>query len=261
LIVALLLIYVLQCAWFVETQSITFDESIHTAVSQDVWRNHRFMQWIETPPLGHLLLGLPIHGDAFQMEIRNPAGWLMVTSLTPGPKQFIRGPCAVSIALGVIVGILVWCGVRQLFSPGAAAFALALFAFSPQLIAHFAVATVDGIGVLTVFAVVLQLVRWRTAPSWRNTMLLGLCLGLALLAKFYAPPIVLLATLVMLVTPVRGPEEQGKTNFAWYPSLWSWKQAFIALCIAALVVWSGYFFHAGAAQFHDGCLAGSIAVL
>jgi len=185
---ALLLAYVLQCGWFARTQSITFDESIHTAVAQDVWRNHRFDQWMETPPLGHLLLGLLIHGDEYRMEIRNPGGWLMVTALTPGPERFILGPRMVNVALGVLLGILVWCAARDLFSAGAANFALALFAFSPQFIAHFTVATVDGIGVLTVFAVALQLVRWRRNPSWGQTLLLGATLGLALIAKFYAPP-------------------------------------------------------------------------
>jgi len=251
---ALLLAYVVQCGWFARTQSITFDETIHTAVAQDVWRNHRFDQWMETPPLGHLLLGLPIHGDKYQMEIRNPAGWLMVTALTPGPERFILGPRMVNVALGVLLGILVWCAARNVFSPGAANFALGLFAFSPQFIAHFTVATVDGIGVLTVFGVALQLVRWRRKPSWGNTLLLGLTFGLALIAKFYAPPFVVLALAVVLLTRRARAAGGISASFTSSPSDWSWKPALAALVLAGMVVWSAYFFHVGKAVLHDGQL-------
>lgn len=252
---ALLLAYVLQCAWFARTQSITFDETIHTAVAQDVWRHHRFDQWMETPPLGHLLLGLPIHGDEYRMEIRNPAGWLMLTALTPGPERFIAGPRMVNIGLGVLLGILVWSAARDLLSPGAANFALALFAFSPQFIAHFTVATVDGIGVLTVFAVAFQLARWQRNPSCNQTLLLGVTLGLALVAKFYAPPFVVLAVMAVLLTRIRKKEAgTASSSFTFSPSAWSWKPALAAIAVAALVLWSGYFFHLGNAEFHGGRL-------
>ena len=245
--------YVVQCAWFARTQSITFDESIHTAVAQDVWRNHRFDQWMETPPLGHLLLGLPIQGNKYQMEIRNPAGWLMVTALIPGPESFILGPRMVNVALGVLLGILVWCATRDVFSPGAANFALSLFAFSPQFIAHFTLATVDGIGVLTVFAVALQSVRWRKNPSWGNTVLLGVTLGLALIAKFYAPPFVILVLTAVLLTRKTRIGNVASTSFP-SSSGWSWKPALAALSLAGLVVWGAYFFHVGKAVLHDGQL-------
>ena len=252
---ALLLLYVLQCVWFVETQSITFDESIHTAVGQDVWRNHRFNQWMETPPLGHLLVGFPVRGDKFRMQIQNPGGWLVVTGLSPSAERFIRGPRIVNIALGVLLGVLVWWAAQQLFSPTAANFALAFFAFSPQLIAHFSVATVDGVAVLTVFAVAFFLVQWRKDPSWSKTLLLGLCLGLALLAKFYAPPFVALAAVAMLLTRRKRANEGGVSGgFTVSPSSWSWKPAVAAIALAALVVWSGYFFHVGRATLHGGKL-------
>ncbi len=249
----LLLAYVLQCAWFERTQSITFDESIHTAVAQAVWREHRFDQWMETPPLGHLLLGLPIHGEEFQMKIQNPEGWLRVTALAPGPERFIRGPRVVNIALGVVLGILLWCATRELFSLTAANFALGLFAFSPQFIAHFSVATVDGIAVLTVFAVAFQLVRWRNNPSWSNTLLLGVSLGLALLAKFYAPPFVVLALLAMLLPGgQRAKANIGSDAFSGPLQAWKWKHALTTVAVAAVMVWAGYFFHVGEAIVRDG---------
>lgn len=163
--IGILFCYVLQCAWFARTQSITFDESIHTSVGQDIWRHHRFDRWIETPPLGRLLLALPIAGQGFQMEVRDPDGWIYVTGLRPDATGFIARPRAVNVTLGVALGILLWIAIRGLFSESAASFVLVLFALSPQLISHFTVATVDGVAVLTVFAVAFQLVRWRRNPT------------------------------------------------------------------------------------------------
>ena len=106
--------------------------------------------------------------------------------------------------LGVALGMALWFATRRLFSEGAANVALALYAFTPSLIAHFSVATTDGIGTLFIFLVAFQLVRWRKNQTAPQAALLGLILGGLLLAKFYAPPIVALALGLMLVM---GPSE------------------------------------------------------
>ena len=63
---------------------------------------------------------------------------------------------------------------RRLFSEGAANVALALFAFTPSLIANFSVTTTDGIGALFVFLTACQIVLWRRNPSRTQTVLMGL---------------------------------------------------------------------------------------
>jgi len=252
--VVLLFCYVLQCAWFARTQSITFDESIHTSVGLDIWRHHRFDRWIETPPLGRLLLALPIVGERFQMEVRDPDGWIYVTAFHPNARSFIAGPRAVNVGLGVTLGILLWIAIRGLFSEGAANFALVLFAFSPQFISHFTVATVDGIAVLTVFAVAFELVRWRRNPSQRQTLLMGMVCGLALLAKFYAPAFVGLALVLMLLTPRRRDAEEQTREFTLSPRAWSWQPVLVTVSVAVLLVWAGYFFSVGHLAQRNGQL-------
>ena len=249
----LLLIYVLQCAWFARTQSMTFDEPIHTYTGLELWRTGGFEHWIEQPPLGRILLALPITGKQFQMKIQDADAWFYVVGIRPGPQNFIAGPRMMNIMLGVLLGILVWFAVRRLYGGGAAGFALALFAFSPQLIAHFSVATTDGIGVLTVFLIAFQLVRWRSDPSRLQTMFLGLAFGLALLAKFYSPPFIVLAMLLVLFTP-RTNSAERVAAFSWRPRDWSWKPVLVAAAIAAFTLWAGYLFHVGHVSVHEGQL-------
>ena len=136
------------------------------------------------------------------------------------------------------------------FPSGAANVALALYAFTPSLIANFSVATTDGIGALFIFVVAYQLIRWRRNPVPIQTVLMGLALGGLLLAKFYAPPLALLALGLMLVLN----QKSGLRP----PPQWNWKPALLALVIAVLSLWAGYFFHVARLHIADGQVAATI---
>ena len=112
---------------------------------------------------------------------------------------------------------------------------LALFAFTPSLIAHFSVATTDGIGTLFIFLAAFQLVRWRRNPTAGQTVLLGLVLGGLLLAKFYAPPMVALALALMLLL--------GPSEWLYSRASGTGSAMFATLAIALATLWAGYFFH------------------
>jgi 4-amino-4-deoxy-L-arabinose transferase-like glycosyltransferase len=140
----------------------------------------------------------------------------------------------VNIVLGVFMGILLCFSVRRVFSEGAANFVLALFAFSPSLIAHFSLVTTDSVATLMVCLTAVQLFRWRTSPTWTQTSLLGLVLGLLLLSKLSTPPVFLLTLGLVLVLKRDGWERS--------PRQWNSTQCPTALFVASLVLWAGYFF-------------------
>ena len=50
----------MQSFWFIETQSMTYDEPAHIIAGVDAWRHGRFEHWNDHPPLGRLWLTLPI---------------------------------------------------------------------------------------------------------------------------------------------------------------------------------------------------------
>ncbi len=235
----LLVIFAAQSLWFIATQSLTYDEVGHIYAGLDAWQHGRFATWVDHPPLGRYWLTLPLARGSVRRLWHASLGMsgdtLHVTALRPGPEWLAWHTRPMGTLLGLALGVLLWFTTRRLFSEGAANVALALFAFTPSLIAHFSVAATDGIGALFIFLTACQVVRWRSNPSRNQTVLMGLILGGLILAKMYTPPEFVLALGLMLVL--------GRDRVLPTPRDWNWKPALWALGIALLVFWAGYQFH------------------
>lgn len=236
LIPALLLaVFAAQGAWFICTQSFSWDEPLHLEAGLEEWRYGSFRNVVDHPPLGHLLpAALVAHDKTVHLKFVIEPGVLDVVAVTPDPEYVARRSRPVILMLGLVLGVLLWITARRLFSEGTANFALALFAFSPSLIAHFSMITTDGVTALTCFATAVQLTRWRKNPSTRQLVFLGLLMGLLLLSKAHAPILVLL-TLGFVVA--KRPQDLHNLR------AWRWRPALTAMALAAVVLWSGYFFH------------------
>jgi 4-amino-4-deoxy-L-arabinose transferase-like glycosyltransferase len=232
----------MQCLWFIGTQSLVYDEPAHIITGLDAWQHDRFEQWNDQPPLARLLLTLPLlpGGDRWQIE--------KLGRIRPSPEAVAWHTRPVNVALGLTLAWLLWTTARRMFSEGGAQVALALFAFSAPLIAHFSLATVDGAATLLLFATVVTLVRWRARPSWAETVWLGIVLGGCLISKFSAPPMVALALAVMATHRRAGERLLHRVA-----------KAAAALAVALTVVWAGYFFHVGPVMFRNGSLSGPYA--
>lgn len=241
---ALLIVYVAQCAWFIRTQSFTFDEPVHIVTGQEMWREGRFQDWNDHPPLQRLLCTLPLIASRWQVDVRGQFPEFLALGFHPSPQAMADRGRAVSVVLGIILALVLWTTTRRMFSEAAANLALGLFAFSPALIAHYSLITTDGIGVLMIFATAVQLLRWRSRPTRGQTVLLGVVMGLLLLAKFYTPPMFLVALAWMLLLKPQG--------VAINPRHWNWRAALAACALAFLVVWAGYFFHVSRLTMRDG---------
>jgi len=239
-------LYVAQCAWFIRTQSLTYDEPVHIAEGLDAWRYGRFEQYNDHPPLARLWCTIPLLDQKWQVDIEQLADGFRVTRITPDPVSLAWRARGMNVLLGLGLAWLVWRAADRLFSWTAANFALALFAFSPALIAHFSIAATDGAASLFIFATAWALVRWRLYPTWKSTFGLGLVLGLLLLAKFSTAPMFVLALLWML--PL------GADKIVQAPTRWNWGKTATALLLAFVVVWAGYFFHVAHLSVRDGTL-------
>ena len=220
----LALIYLGQCAWFIRTQSLTYDEPVHVAEGLNAWRYGRFEQYNDHPPLARLWFTLPLLNAKWQVEVQKLPDSFHITRITPDPEALAWRARAMNVLLGLLLAWLVWRAADRLFSRGAANFALALFVFSPPLIAHFSVATTDGAATLFVFLAAWSLVRWLRQPNWKRTFWLGLLLGLLLLAKFSTAPMFVLALLWMLIS---GPDKIVRNPLQWNwgrdrPPQWCW---------------------------------------
>lgn len=240
----LLLLYAAQCIWFIRTQSFVFDEPLHIRAGLEAWRYGRFEQVLDHPPLGHLLPTIFAARGDWNIDLGDPLHGRYVQAITPDPVGLADRTRPVNVVLGVMLGMLLWSMAQRLFSVGAANVALALFAFSPSLIAHFSLITTDGICTLMVFSAAFQLLSWRSNPSQLQTILLGIVLGLLLLAKLSTPPVFCLTVaLVLVLKPGR---------WSWSPRQWNFRAAILAVFVAVVVFWAGYFFHVSRLQIGDG---------
>ena len=231
----LLTLYTAQCLWFIRTQSLTYDEPIHIAEGLNAWRHGRFEQYNDHPPLARLLCTLPLIGTKWQVDVEQLPEGFRIHHVGPDPVALAWRARAVNACLGLLLGLLVWVEARKWFSAWAANFALALFAFSPALIAHFSLATTDGAATLLIFATAVQIRRWCDRTSWRNAFQIGVVLGLLLLAKFSTLAMFALALCWLLVLV------QGRVVSR--PLKWNWAQVTVTVLVALATLWAGYFFH------------------
>jgi hypothetical protein len=242
----LALLYVAQCAWFIRTQSLTYDEPVHIAEGLNAWRYGRFEQYNDHPTLARLWCTLPLIGPQWQVDVEPLFDSFRVIRIAPDPVALAWRARAMNVLFGLLLAWLVWRATDRLFSRAAANFALALFAFSPSLIAHFSIAATDGAAALFIFATAWALVRWRQQPTWEKAIKFGILLGLLLLAKFSTAPMFVLALLWMLLL--------GADKIIQAPTRWNWGKTAAALLLALFIVWAGYFFHVAHLTVRDGTL-------
>jgi len=288
LVPVLLLVYVAQCVWFIRTQSFTVDESDHIIAGLEAWHFGEFERWHEHPPLARLwftlpLLGLdmkyenrvgdggerPVHsGSALDEVLKSDPrfanggeGWHLneeVIPQSPAPEVWLYRTRGMNAVLGVALLLILWFSVRRLFSERSATFVLALAAFSPELVAHFSVATTDGAATLFIFAGVMQFLRWWQKPTSVRTLQLAILLGAMLIAKLNALPMVLLALLLtLIVKPAGSVTATGPIleQIQWRPRLWHWGRTVGMSVVAAFIVWTGYFFHVSWVVFDQGIVS------
>src|SRR5262252_3919181 len=98
---ALLLVYVLQCAWFIRTQSLTYDEPVHIAEGLDAWRHGRFEQYNDHPPLARLLCALPLLNAKWQIDLEQLPEGFRVHHVSPDAISLAWRARAMNVLLGV----------------------------------------------------------------------------------------------------------------------------------------------------------------
>jgi tetratricopeptide (TPR) repeat protein len=177
----------------VRESSVTGDEVAHLPAGYTYVRTGDFRLNPQHPPLVKALAGVPlllldlppvdrfpgwreadewIFGRAFLTQNRAPMERILLLARLP------------MVAIGVLLGAVLFLWARDLWGRGAALFVLLLFALCPNILAHTALVTTDvGVSCFSVFTLY---ALWRLVRGGRRraAVLCGIGLGLALLAKY-----------------------------------------------------------------------------
>jgi hypothetical protein len=256
---ALLLAYLLQCAWLVRVQSMRAgpdsDQALRIYQGLEQWKNGVIAGTPESLR-SEAITGVPSAARAGHLRVRDgydqdrsPLYYLVAAApllLRPGswlPDSF--GPLVAAspyLFFGVMLGASLWYVARRLYGNAGGYIALALYCFSPAMIVN--VAGTQSLGEMgavwgafgTVFTAIAvahtiyaprEVVLW----NWRRILLLGLSLTLVAGDQFsLAVLAVVILPLMLWVAPVR-----PRALFA----IWT-----TAVAVGMALLFAAYFFEA-----------------
>ncbi len=192
---SLLAIHAALLAWSGQCHSPTIDEPAHLAAGMSYWQLGRFDIYSANPPLVKLIAAIPVlaaaESPSWQGIIDDPrqrrewefGGGLCVAS---GPRifQYVTWARWVCIPFSLLGGFVCYRWGTELSGGRAGLTALSLWCFSPGILGHAALITSDvGAAALAILATYAYW-KWLKQPNFPHTLVAGVTLGLAQLAKF-----------------------------------------------------------------------------
>ena len=209
-------------AW---NDTATFDEKAHIPAGYSYVKLHDMRLNPEHPPLLKDLAGLPLlflrnvkfdtTKSFWAPELNETGQWNAGNDLLwnegNNADKIVFWSRFPIVILSLLLGLFIFKWVRELAGIPAGLFALAIYAFNPNILGHNHFVTTDlGIAAFMVFSFYYFL-RFIKDPIWKNTLLGGLFLGLVLLAKFSSVLLFPIYGLVLVtypfLKPKRNPEE------------------------------------------------------
>lgn len=225
-------------------QTPTIDEPVYVGTATVYLHEHSLRFNPEHPPLGKLVIasGLvfahPHLDPAFEGD-QTELGRSVLYESGNDPWRLMLAARLPVIVLTLLFGLVVLAFARDLTGPAGGLLALALYAFSPDVIAHGSLATLDVPAAGFLLTSVWALWRARQRPRL-HLPLAGAALGAALATRMSAlpavPVLLLLAALSVWHAGGRGTERPGTAR--------SLRRAAIAAggvgLLAVAVVWAAY---------------------
>ncbi len=257
---ALLAAFIVQASIAATRDSVTIDEFCQVPVGLYMLRTRDFSPDPINPPLTRMIAALPllVRPPVFDPPAQT-GHWAMGALLMENNSRdyqaiFVRARGAMILFSGLL-GVLVFVWATQLYDWRAGLAALTLFAFSPDMLAHAHLATLDMSGALGATATVYATWRMLEQRSVRWAVIVGVTFGVATLLKLSG--VVLIATVVSAVA-IRAWWEAGRERAP------SWGRLLCVVGLAALVTINvGYGFQGTLALLSSAALAphGRLAAL
>ncbi len=212
----LLALHLGMAGWGAVRNSVTFDENFHLSSGVAVVARRDFMVSPVNPPLVKSLQA----AAALAAGARVPPGreWVRHGQYEAGAaflranadryhRVYLAARC-VTLALSMVLALVVMACARALFGPAAGLLALALYALTPEALAHGGLATLDTATALGWLATVAAGWRYSTSGSWRWWWVTAGALSFALLTRLTSLALLPLLPLLAAVATWRRPDRR-----------------------------------------------------
>ena len=179
------------------SDSAIMDEVAHIPAGYTYVKYHDYRLNPEHPPILKDLAGIPLQflnltfpaKESFWTTEPNGqwnAGWKFIYLPENNTEQMLFWSRFPIILLSILLGWVIFKWAKELFGPKAGLLVIVFYAFDPNILGHNHYVTTDlGIAAFSVFAFYL-FAKYLKNPNWKTTILAGISLGLAELAKFSA---------------------------------------------------------------------------
>jgi hypothetical protein len=238
IVLILFVVFSAQVLFLIQDKSPTTDEvSFHNVNGYVYLKTRDYRMSPATPAFVRQWMALPWFFFSPQLDLDHPS-WKEADTVPFAVHFFYKVNRGIAdlllyssrfmiYLLGLLLGLFVYRWSKKLYGNGAALFSLGLFVFSPTVVAHSALATVDvGIALfyfLTFFFLYEDLENQKKVFSWKA----ALCFGLALSTKYTA---VLLFPVLLLILLKKQGLTKGILQFIKFSLL------------AFFIVWATYLF-------------------
>jgi len=231
MLVFLLLAVLFLLNWFsVQNKSLTYNEIDHYAYGAMILHGYSDRGLDDSKMPISTLNALPVLLKTIGIEKRTsaqaaaasreqlailPAGSFATWQFQPGVenRENIHLARLPTVLFSLLLGFYVFRWTNALYGYRAGIFALFLYVFSPNIIAHSRLATTDLYSTCLIVISTYYFWRFVNAPSWRMGALSATVLGVSQLTKYtcvYLYPIFLLILLVRHLWPSPEAERPGK---------------------------------------------------
>ena len=261
-------------------KSPTADENFHLVAGYSYlkWGDYRINP--EHPPFAKLWAALPLlaldinkaplaREARDQVQVNGKYGWLLANrwlfSSNDADKLFFFAKIPM-VALGALLGFLIFWWARELYGLSAAFTALAIYVLDPNILAHSAIVHTDIPFALALFAGTYFF--WRTLKeiTWFNWSMTAGCFALSAITKFsFVTILPMWGILGISYILSSAPMHSRITSNAaiagyWHKAGWITIIFLSALVFAYVAIWTAYGFHYEAVVEQQGSLGIAAAV-
>jgi hypothetical protein len=220
----LVLIFLAQCVFTAKRDSVSWDESQHIYSGWLSWKQADFGFNPEVPPLVKMWCAIPLlHRDLTQPAYTGGSfkkeGFVLGQRflVANGIDRILIPARLMAALLSAMLAIIIFLAALEMYGQKAALFALALFCFDPNFLAHGAFVTTDIGASFTLLLSIYLFYRVLRSPSVGRVVWLGVAVGMTLTAKFtgiFVVPMMVLIALLDLWNRKRteSAEQEGATS-------------------------------------------------